>query len=150
MLHVSAGCGKTNCISYLLHLGADPNAIDILGICITIFNRTPLHYAVQYGNNESIRLLLEAGAKVNAKDGAGISNIFFINFTPLHLAANIGDVSKCELLYINKANLNVTDDTGLTPLHWATTSQKLDCVEYFLNQGVNTDIRDLVGVLILF
>lgn len=32
MIHIASGCGKTNCISYLLHLGADPNAIDLLEI----------------------------------------------------------------------------------------------------------------------
>lgn len=34
MLHIAAGCGKTNCISYLIHLGANPNAIDLLEILL--------------------------------------------------------------------------------------------------------------------
>ncbi|OHT04018.1 hypothetical protein TRFO_28558 [Tritrichomonas foetus] len=62
------------------------------------------------------------------------------------MAANIGDVSKCDLLLQNNANMNAADDTGETPLHWATTSQRLDCVEYLLGKGANTDLRDLVGV----
>ena len=100
-------------------------------------NRTPLHYAVQYGNIESMRLLLEAGSKANVEDAA--------RFMPLHLAANIGDVSKCELLTQYKADINAADDTGETPLHWAATSQRLEVVEFLLSKGVNTDLRDMVG-----
>jgi ankyrin repeat protein len=42
--------------------------------------------------------------------------------------------------------MNAVDDTGATPLHWATTGQRLDCVDYFLQKKVNTDIKDCVGV----
>lgn len=94
-----------------------------------------------------MRLLLEAGAKVDAVDAAGVQNILIVYYTSLHLAANVGDISKCELLLQNNANINAVDDTGLTPLHWATTSQRLECVEYLLKKGANTDIRDLIGVL---
>lgn len=34
MLHVAAGCSKLNCISYLINLGANPNAIDLMEIYI--------------------------------------------------------------------------------------------------------------------
>jgi ankyrin repeat protein len=32
--------------------------------------RTPLHYAVQYGDTKAVTLLLSLGSKVNAEDAA--------------------------------------------------------------------------------
>ena len=45
-----------------------------------------------------------------------------------------------------KANKNATDDTGMTPLHWATSNQNTECVEFLLNQEADTGLRDFVGI----
>ncbi|XP_064627966.1 poly [ADP-ribose] polymerase tankyrase-2-like [Lineus longissimus] len=53
---------KSNMVSYLLSLGADPNLPDGEG-------KMPLHYAVHHGaHNETIKMLLQYGADVNPQD----------------------------------------------------------------------------------
>ena len=52
--------------------------------------RTPLHIAIQQGNTEIVQLLLDKGAKVNAKDRW--------DRTPLDMALLKGDEKLIELL----------------------------------------------------
>ncbi|KAI5844047.1 ankyrin repeat-containing domain protein [Morchella snyderi] len=64
---------------------------------------TPLHYAVQDGWDFMIRLLLRAGAKVNARNRAGVS--------ALHMAARVEDIktalSACHILVGFKADKTI-------------------------------------------
>ncbi|MGP0071536.1 MAG: ankyrin repeat domain-containing protein [Bryobacteraceae bacterium] len=75
---------KTNRIRYtplvriLLAAGADPNCATLPGEETGSFMRdcrtkgeTPLHRAAAFGNEEDIRLLLDAGARIDAKDANG-------------------------------------------------------------------------------
>ena len=64
----------------LLHYGADPNCKTVPGVESGDFMRdvktrgeTPLHYAAAYGNEETIRMLLEAGADKTCLDAFGES-----------------------------------------------------------------------------
>jgi ankyrin repeat protein len=41
--------------------------------------------------------------------------------------------------------MQAIDDTGATALHWATTSQRLECVEFLISRGAKTDVKDSVG-----
>jgi ankyrin repeat protein len=51
----------------LLEAGADPHAIG------RFQDRTPLHNAIYNGDRDALMLLLEFGAKAEAKDGAGLT-----------------------------------------------------------------------------
>jgi uncharacterized protein len=75
---------KTNRVRYtplvriLLAAGADPNRATLPGVETGAFMRdcrtkgeTPLHRAAAFGNEEDIRLLLDAGARIDAKDANG-------------------------------------------------------------------------------
>jgi len=75
---------KTNRVRYtplvriLLASGADPNHATLPGAETGSFMRdcrtkgeTPLHRAAAFGNEEDIRLLLDAGARIDAKDANG-------------------------------------------------------------------------------
>jgi ankyrin repeat protein len=56
-LHAAiAGANDPGFVKFLLSMGADPNAKDASGV-------TPLHLAASRGNEASIKVLLEAGAK---------------------------------------------------------------------------------------
>ena len=56
-------------VAKLIKLGADVNRADKQGF-------TPLHFAAQQNNCEGARLLLEAGATIDAKDAHGATPLF--------------------------------------------------------------------------
>lgn len=72
---------------------------------------TVLHHAVFKRDFSEVRLLLKAGADVNAKsshyrDG---KTYFTTGTTPLHIASRIGDVAVFWLLIDNGADINAQD-----------------------------------------
>jgi ankyrin repeat protein len=71
----------------------------------------PLHQAVKEGDEDGVRLLIEAGIDVNQKDQSGSFPIMWI-----HNWENNGIAS---LLVAAGAHLNVQDEEGFTPLHYA-------------------------------
>lgn len=80
--------------------------------------RTVLHRTVIYGQPGTLKLLLEAGADIEAKDNLGQ--------TPLHLAACYRvDMGIVTLLIDNNANPNALDKAGKTPLVWAESRDYL-------------------------
>jgi ankyrin repeat protein len=70
---------------------------------------TPLHGAVCNGNTQCVRLLIVAGADVNAQE---VCN----QFTPLHFAAEDGHTDIAEMLLMANAVPNLLDLRGKTPL----------------------------------
>jgi ankyrin repeat protein len=89
----------------LLRDGADVDAQDMFG------GNTGLHWAARQGLSEMARLLLENGARVDARNDAGE--------TPLHWAAAHGQKALLVTLIAYKANVNAIDRAGWTPLRWA-------------------------------
>lgn len=60
-LHRAAAEGNLARARELIRAGAAPNAFDAIGY-------TPLHHAVKNEGFEMVRLLLDAGADINARD----------------------------------------------------------------------------------
>lgn len=71
----------------------------------------PLILAAQNGHTCVMKILIEAGADVNAPDYEGM--------TPLHQAAQHGHVRAVELLIEKNADINARDTHSWTPLHKA-------------------------------
>ncbi|MXY97807.1 MAG: hypothetical protein F4Z29_08675, partial [Gemmatimonadetes bacterium] len=70
---------------------------------------TPLHAAVQHGQEKTVRILLDCGADANARADSGQ--------TPLHLC---GAAGIAKTLVDAGADPGATDDEhGTTPLVWA-------------------------------
>jgi ankyrin len=105
---------------------------------------TPLMFAAREGDLESARLLVTAGAKVNATDGDGKD--------ALGLALFNGSYEVASLLIDHQANVNQADAQGFTPLFWAVdrrnmetapnfpwmvTTDPLPLIEKLLNAGAN-------------
>lgn len=81
--------------------------------------RVPLEDAIQYGQIEAIKLLLEQGAKVNVCDRRGR--------TPLRLAAIMGNEGIVQELLDKGADMNARDRYG-TALDWAARFRRTDVV----------------------
>jgi ankyrin repeat protein len=96
----------------------------------------PLHYAAMFGSVESIRVLLEAGAKVDARNG--------VEATPLILAA--GDGEKVKLLVEAGADVNAVSKLGRTPLITAAARiGSAPAVALLLARGARTAPADMIG-----
>ncbi len=94
---------------------------------------TPLHYAAESGSIEAMRLLIAAGADVNAANAFGA--------TPLMFAA--GQPEKAALLLSRGANVNARSKTGRTPLLLAAIhSGNAAIVKMLLDRGAQTGVRD--------
>lgn len=72
---------------------------------------TPLMYAVLYGDAESVRLLLEAGADTNTRNDVGATALMWA----------VNDLDKTRLLIRGSADVNARSDDGRTPLLIAAT-----------------------------
>ena len=66
-LAVAGFYGKPNMVAYLLSLGADPNGYPQNNAGFHT-HATPLHQAVYSGSLDAVKLLVEAGARLDLKD----------------------------------------------------------------------------------
>lgn len=106
---------------------------------------TPLHAAAAGYRVEIARLLLAAGADVNAagKHRGGV---------PLHYAADGGperdaqrQVAMIRLLLEAGADLHAQDKNGATPLHRAVRTRCAEAVRCLLDAGANPSTRNKPG-----
>ena len=126
---------------------------------------TTLSKAVLTGEVSSVKVLLDAGANINHKDGnlkfplwhacelgyldvalflvqqgADISQIFKpAGQTCLHIAAFNGHMDIVMLLVGNGISINKEDNQGLTPLSAAATEGKIDIVNFLTKKGAIGD-----------
>ncbi|UNQ73406.1 ankyrin repeat domain-containing protein [Infirmifilum sp. NZ] len=96
-----------------------------------------LHFAAGIGDLEKIRMLLERGADINARDNIG--------WTPLHFAAIAGKLDVARLLIEKGADVNARGVFGDTPLHYAAMNGHLDVVKLLVDSGADVDARDEYG-----
>ncbi|MBX9601195.1 MAG: ankyrin repeat domain-containing protein [Bryobacteraceae bacterium] len=143
---------------------ATPGAVnrgDPLGI-------TPLMYASAFGNVESLRILLDFGAEVNARSEGGITALLWAasdpakasllverganvnaasrdNRTPLMVAAMAGQESVVRLLLDKGADIQAQDAAGNTPLICAALSGSPVLVRLMLDKGAVLEVKDRLG-----
>jgi len=98
---------------------------------------TPLHYAVMKKDIAIVRLLLDYGADVNARNTLG--------HTPLRIATCIGEKYAMELLIGKGASLEAPDRAKReTPLHDAVARGDAQIIELLLERGayINAQNKD--------
>ena len=88
---------------------------------------TALHFAAFFGKPEVARILLEAGAPVDAV----AENEMRVQ--PLHSAAASRHLEVCRLLLAAGADVNARQAGGFTPLHAAAQNGDPELVELFLS-----------------
>lgn len=96
------------------------------------FGWTPLHCAVDYGNCDIVRLLIQRGADVNAVDD-------LTWWTPLHLAMMNGDTEITRLLFENGAAATA-DKHGWMPHYFAEANGH---TELLMASGRNNNLSSV-------
>ena len=102
-LWVAASEGRTE---EVLELLATPVYTNANGM---VKSNSPLHVAAKNGHGAIVRLLLERGADVSAKN--------ILTNTPLHAAAAEGHALIVQLLLQRGADISAKKSDGFTPLH---------------------------------
>jgi ankyrin repeat protein len=97
-------------------------------------NEAPLSFAVEYGREAVVKLLLQAGANLEAKD--------IFNQTPLSYAALSGHEEVLKLLLEAGANPESKDSLDQTPLLCAAYNGHEAVVELLLEAGANLESKD--------
>ena len=130
-LHDAVKADDIGRVQALLSAGAqDLNKVDV-------FFGTPLHLAATRGSLEITKLLLEAGADVNA-EGAAVQR----KGHPLHSAAALNRVAVGALLMERGAEVDARNSVGETALIVASRSGHPEMVELLLSAGADVLAED--------
>ncbi len=128
-----------------------------------------LAMATGFGHEAVVRLLLEAGADVRAKDNEGWvplavasrfghvaiarllieagADVGSPHNMPLSLACEFGYEANVQLLVENGADVNTVDSTGLLPLTVAAQEGQTAVVQLLIKSGVDVNKEDATGHL---
>ena len=134
LLHYSVQGPHLEVTRALIEGGADVDACD------DCMGYTPLHWAVYSSQNGQIRVLLDAGANLEASSYQ----------TPLLLAASKGLVTTTELLLAAGADLSAKSAEGQTPLHMAASLEymhvdNVETARLLLQAGAHAGATDRLG-----
>ena len=96
---------------------------------------TGLHWAALNGNAQIARLLINAGANLDAATRLGAH-------TPLHVAAREGHGEIVAVLAEAGADVAAVTETGATPLHFAAAAGDVRAVTTLLDHGAAIDAME--------
>ena len=128
LLVVAAQCKSVRCLKALLAKGASCVPVDEDG-------RMALHHSAYLNDTACMRLLLDAGAQLDAKDSSDAS-------TPLSLAAQEGHVEACSLLLAAGASVDARNEDERTALHTAARFGHVGFISALLDAGAELEARD--------
>ncbi|MDE7134730.1 MAG: ankyrin repeat domain-containing protein, partial [Rikenellaceae bacterium] len=141
LLHVACDKGYERIVEQLIASGANVNVRDNTGGAFSMLWRrrgeTPLHRAAAINSVSIVRMLIDAGAKVNCYD--------YYHTTPLHLAALHGNYQMVRLLVDAGAKVSVRDDDGNEPVLMAVRSGGVAIVGCLLDNGANVNTASNSG-----
>ncbi|HOZ49572.1 MAG TPA: ankyrin repeat domain-containing protein [Candidatus Hydrogenedentes bacterium] len=126
-IHDKAANGEIEVVAAMLE--QDPGLLESTNTQGKARGKTPLHYAVTYGQAEVVALLLDRGAQVNVTDGTGM--------TPLHMAATLNRLDEAELLLAHGADIEARDVFGDTPLHAAVLFEQTPMIAWLTEHGAD-------------
>uniref|UniRef100_A0A8C4QQK1 Ankyrin repeat and SOCS box containing 7 n=1 Tax=Eptatretus burgeri TaxID=7764 RepID=A0A8C4QQK1_EPTBU len=126
-LHVAAGCGHLSVLRLLLDLKAQVDGLTAQGV-------TPMVLAALRERPACVHALLEAGADVNAQQGAALFS-----------ATLRGSQELCRLLLGSRSNTGSPGD-GQTALHMAALRDDLECARLLHRYGADGSRGNTAGV----
>ena len=154
-LHLCARTGKPDSIRTLLAAGALVDPIE------NWRGQTPLMWAAAEGHGEAMKVLIEAGADVNAR-----SSIIAWErqrteeprdkwlppggLTPLLFSAREGRVTGVKVLLDHGADINIVDPDRHTSLILALSSGHFDVAALLIERGADVNMEDKVGQTALY
>uniref|UniRef100_UPI003AADB641 ankyrin repeat domain-containing protein 66 n=1 Tax=Centroberyx gerrardi TaxID=166262 RepID=UPI003AADB641 len=120
-LHQAAAAGDFDQVEEILRQNkCNPNQRDVDWNC-----KTPLHWAAAKGHTETVRLLVESGARPCLRTDHG--------WTPAHFAAESGRLAVLRLLHSLHAPIDKEDSSGDKPIRIAEIYGHEDCVRFLKN-----------------
>lgn len=96
---------------------------------------TALHMAAFAGNVDAAKVLLDAGAEIDARAKTRFRN------TPLHAAMLTGQYGTAKLLLERGADVHDRQAEGFAAIHEAAALGRADLVELLLEHGAEVDVR---------
>lgn len=123
-------------VKALLAAGAEVDARPEDSTPLRLTMDTPLFHAVTGGTEETIQLLIDAGANVMTRNAAGI--------TPLH-AVNDKHTESIKSLLSAGANIMARDNNADTPLHTQAAGSHCENVRVLLSLGADANAKNKYG-----
>jgi len=136
-VHEAAAFGDLDRLAALLADPAGASALSGDGF-------TPLHLAAFFGQRDTVRLLLDRGAEVDAP-GRG-----WMTGTPLHSATSRRHAEIVDLLLEAGADPNARQSGGWTPMHSAAHNGDARSVTLLLAKGGDPSAVNDDGASVLF
>jgi uncharacterized protein len=122
-LHLAAFLAHPGCAGALLNAGADVNTRST-----NAMQNLPLHAGAAGRNFEVMKLLVDSGSNVNARQHGG--------WTALHAASQNGDLSIAELLLSHGADPKARAENNQGPMDLALTRGQQAIVDLLEKYGV--------------
>ena len=129
-LGLAAEEGATEIMQILLGQGADNGTPEGEDKQSPAIGSEALFTAIKKGDVETVRLLVEAGADVNAAEGFGGN-------TPLHEAVEEGNAEIVQILVDAGADIEAEGFMGQTPLGLAAEEGATEIMQILLGQGAD-------------
>ncbi|MFQ3167756.1 MAG: ankyrin repeat protein [Limisphaerales bacterium] len=98
---------------------------------------TPVFHVIGGGSGKAFQLLLENEANIKLRDNLGN--------TTLHKAVTFGRSEFAVQLIKRGVGINATNKVGATALHYAVRSANLGMVDFLVEKGAKTGMKDAKG-----